>query len=181
MAKDAMNQDFARGVSGSTGNFNNLPNLFGTTAFGPGPGGATGMSGAGVSGAYFDTFNFKLTTKSYETLGAHAAAVEAGLTLGITLVDIDGTAQEFRPTDITELYKDVSTYFTEKNSSQQETESNINSITDIKDLADAGGKGGSKVVPKTGLSSSISYKAVQSEKSKGTSNTSVWSNVYTGK
>ena len=178
-AKDAMNLDFARGVSGSTGNFNNLPNLFGTTTEAPAPNGATGVSGAGVTGGYFYSFNFKLTSKSYETLGAHAAAVEAGLTLGVSLVDMDGNVQEFRPTDITELYKDVSTYFTEKNSSQQEAESNINAVTDIKDLADSGGKGAGKVVSKKNLSTSVSYKAVQTDKSKGTTNTSVFSNRYT--
>jgi len=180
-SNDAMNQDFSLGVSGSTANPNNLIHLMGNTALRVGSG-AAGVSGAGVSGGYFDIFNFKLTPKTYETLGSYAAAVESGLTQGVVLVDLDGTtSRELRPIDITDLYKDVSEYYLQKKASQQEAEANINSITDFKELADTGGKGGSKIVSKKNLSSSVSYKAVQSEKSKGTSVSSPYSNVYTGK
>ena len=173
LANDDLKTDLALGVSGSTANGNNLKWLLGlsggNTASRLGSG-ALGVSGAGATGpsggSYFDIFNFNLTPETYAELSNQATAVEAGYSGGTFIVSKDGVVQEFRPKDVTFLHRDVSIYFAERSGSQQEVENNINAVTDFKDLADAGGKGDSRVVvQKDSKNNAMSYGKRQSDKS----------------
>ena len=179
-SQDDFKIDIGLGVSGSTQAANNLNWLFGVS----GGNSSDGMSGAGVSGgasgAYFDEFNFRLTPSTYNVLSGQAAAVEAGYDGTTSIVDYNGTSQIFRPNDVTLLFRDVSVYYQERSSSQQEVEGNINAVTDFKQLSDAGGKGNSRTtIAKNSAENAMSYARRQIDKS-GLTNLSIGSS-YTGK
>ena len=180
-SQDDFKTDIGLGVSGSTQAANNLNWLFGVS----GGNSSDGASGAGVSGgasgAYFSEFNFRLTPDTYNTLASQAAAVEAGYDGTTSIVDYSGTSQIFRPNDVTFLFRDVSVYFQERSSSQQEVEGNINAVTDFKQLTDSGGKGNSRTtIAKNSADNAISYARRQSDKS-GVTKTSASSSYTNGK
>jgi len=186
IANDNFKTDLALGVSGSTGATggaqNDLKWLFGISGgntaarcgsgkagiSGAGVTGPPGTTGAGCGGGYFDKFIFKLTPDTFEILASQAAAVEAGFSGDIVVVGQDGTAETFRPQDITLLHRDISVFFQERSASHEKTKGNIESVSNIFELTNVGGKGNIRTVNQKDIENSVSYKQMQDSKS-GTS------------